>query len=98
MRRRDFRAWALAATALVLALAGAWAYHRYVWSSGATISWTTRSGEYELLSPRMLGLVLLAPYFVWMVGRSLADLPVAQRVMSVLLRGVKRSAPSSRST
>ena len=34
----------------------------------------------------MLGLVLLVPYFVWMLGQSLADLPVAQRVASVVLR------------
>ena len=34
----------------------------------------------------MLGLVLLVPYFLWMLGRSLADLPLGQRVLSVLLR------------
>ena len=34
----------------------------------------------------MLGLVLLVPYFVWMLGQSLADLPVAQRIASVVLR------------
>jgi Mg-chelatase subunit ChlD len=34
----------------------------------------------------MLGLVLLAPYFVWFIGRSLADLPVLQAALSVLLR------------
>ena len=86
MRRPDLRRWALGAAAVVVAVAGGWVYHKYVWSSGPTLAWTTRSGEYELLSPRMLGLALLAPYFLWMVGRSLADLPLAQRVMSVLLR------------
>ena len=34
----------------------------------------------------MLGLALLAPYFVWMIGRSLADLPLAQRILSAVLR------------
>jgi hypothetical protein len=61
-------------------------YLRYVWYAGPTMAWTRSGEEYELLSPRMLGLVLLAPYFLWMMGRSLADLPVVQRVLSVLLR------------
>src|SRR5450432_4163019 len=34
----------------------------------------------------MLGFALLAPYFLWMIGRSLADLPWPQRVLSVLMR------------
>src|SRR4029078_5975700 len=33
-----------------------------------------------------LGIALLAPYFVWMIGRSLADLPLIQRILSVFLR------------
>jgi Mg-chelatase subunit ChlD len=86
MKRPDPRTVALGVAALLVAVVGGWAYHKYVWSSGPTLSWTTRSGEYELLSPRMLGLALLAPYFLWMIGRSLADLPLAQRVMSVVLR------------
>lgn len=46
-----------------------------------------RGGEtYELLSPKMLGLLLLAPYFLWVTGRSLADLPWPQRILSWLLR------------
>ncbi len=61
-------------------------YVHFVWARGPTIAWTRHGQEYELLAPRMLGLVLLAPYFLWMLGRSLADLPLAQRVLSVLLR------------
>ena len=53
---------------------------------GPTLAWTRHGEPYELLAPRMLGLVLLVPYFVWMLGRSLADLPLAQRVASVVLR------------
>ncbi len=64
-----------------------WAYLRFVWyAPSPTFAWTTHGEPYELLAPRMLGLVLLVPYFVWMIGRSLADLPLAQRVASVVLR------------
>ena len=52
---------------------------------------------YELLAPRMLGIALLAPYFLWIIGRSLADLPLAQRALSVVLRvafiGAARARP-----
>ena len=35
----------------------------------------------------MLGIALLgAPFFLWVIGRSLADLPWPQRILSVLLR------------
>lgn len=61
-------------------------YVRFVWFSGPTLSWVRGTESYELLAPRMVGLVLLAPYFLWMLGRSLADLPLAQRALSVLLR------------
>jgi uncharacterized membrane protein len=65
---------------------GLWAYLRYVWYAGPALTWTRNANEYQLLAPRMLGIALLAPYFVWVVGRSLADLPRAQRAISVALR------------
>jgi len=61
-------------------------YLHYVWFRGPTIAWNRHGQDYELLAPRALGLVLLAPYFLWMLGRSLADLPLVQRILSVLLR------------
>lgn len=70
---------AVAVTLLVL-------YERYVWSRGPSLSWTRAGVDYELLSPKMLGIALLAPYFMWVIGKSLADLPMVQRVLSVLLR------------
>jgi Mg-chelatase subunit ChlD len=76
----------LGAFALALGAALTWAYVHFVWHAGGTIAWTSHGEAYELLAPRMLGLLLLAPYFVWVIGRSLADLPVAQRVASVVLR------------
>ncbi|HZU81629.1 MAG TPA: VWA domain-containing protein, partial [Polyangiaceae bacterium] len=75
-----------AAPALALGAVGAWLYVRHVWHAGPVLSYRHGGGEYELLAPRMLGLALLAPYFLWVIGRSLADLPVAQRVLSALLR------------
>ena len=74
--------------ALIAAVGAAllYAYLRFVWYAGPTLAWSRGGHEYELLSPRMLGLGLLAPYFLWMIGRSLADLPVIQRVASVVLR------------
>jgi len=67
---------------------GLWVYLRYVWYAGPILSWSHHGAEYELLAPRMLGVALLAPYFLWVIGRSLADLPLAQRVISVTLRAL----------
>lgn len=54
--------------------------------SAPSIKWQRGEEVYEFLRPEMLGLVLLAPYFLWMTGKSLADLPWPQRVLSFLLR------------
>jgi Mg-chelatase subunit ChlD len=68
-------------------LGGVWIYWRQVLSSAnATIGFARHGVDYELLSPKMLGLALLAPFFFWMIGRSLADLPLPQRILSVVLR------------
>ncbi len=77
----------LQTAALVVATLGLGVlYLRHVFPL-ATIQWTSKSGgEYELLEPKMLGLLLLAPYFIWMTSRSLADLPWFQRALSAFLR------------
>ena len=63
------------------------AYRHYVLQApGPTLSWVRGDITYELLSPRMLGLILLAPLFLFALGRSLADLPWQQRVLSLVLR------------
>jgi Mg-chelatase subunit ChlD len=77
---------ALGITSLAVGALGLWAYVRYVWNAGQSLSWTSHGIDYSLVAPRMLGIALLAPYFLWMVGRSLADLPLAQRILSVVLR------------
>ncbi len=83
MRRAS---WVIAAATLALGAALAMIYFQRIWPM--TGAWTVhfRGEELELLSPRMLGLALLGPYFLWMTTRSLADLPWAQRLASVLLR------------
>jgi Ca-activated chloride channel family protein len=71
----------------IVGLAGVWLYWRGVLHPGhATLAWKRHGVDYELLSPKMLGLALLAPFFLWMIGRSLADLPLPQRILSVILR------------
>lgn len=53
---------------------------------GPVLQWKRGEDTYELLSPKMLGLILLAPYFLYVTGKSLADLPWPQRVLSWVLR------------
>jgi len=70
-----------------VAALGLWAYFRFIHYAGPTIAWKRNGKEYELLSPRNLIIAVIgAPFFIWMIGRSLADLPWPQRIMSVLLR------------
>jgi uncharacterized membrane protein len=71
------------------ALAGIlfWAYRKYVLASPEpSLTYTYEGVKYELLNPKLLGIVLVAPWFVGVLSKSLADLPWPQRVMSVLLR------------
>ena len=80
---------AFALSAGVVGLVGVWLYWRGVLHPGAsTLAWNRHGTDYELLSPKMLGLALFAPFFLWMIGRSLADLPWPQRILSALLRVV----------
>ena len=60
--------------------------HFVMQSPEPTLSWVRDGITYELLAPRMLGFVLLAPLFLYALGRSLADLPWQQRALSLLLR------------
>ena len=62
-----------------------YAYFKYVYGH-PTLAWQKNGKDFELLSPRMLGIALIAPYFLWFIARSLADLPWPQRVVSALLR------------
>src|SRR5208282_659630 len=84
-RRQRILAWSITCAALLGILA--WAYRRYVLlHPDPTLSWVRGGITYELLNPKMLGAVLIAPWFVGILSQSLADLPWPQKVMSVLLR------------
>lgn len=73
---------------LALLLGGlAFALQRFVLSAPAdAFRWQRASIKYELLEPRALAVVLLAPILLYVLGKSLADLPWQQRALSVLLR------------
>ena len=75
------------ALAAILAVVIAVLYRRYVWNSpDATLSWTRGATTYVLRSPRLLGLLLVAPFFLFILPRSLADLPWQQQLLSLALR------------
>ena len=75
----------LIAVALTIVLA--WLYRQFVWTSpDATLSWIRGGTTYVLRSPKLLGLLLLAPAFLLILPRSLADLPWQQLVLSLGLR------------
>lgn len=84
---RRFRVVAWAITCAALGGILFWAYRRYVLlHPDPTLTWVRAGVKYELLNPKMLGALLLAPWFVGVLSSSLADLPWPQRVLSVLLR------------
>ncbi len=72
---------------LALTIGGFLLYRKYVLhAAGPSLSWKRDDVTYEILSPRMLGIALLAPLFLFVLGRSLADLPWQQKILSVLMR------------
>lgn len=63
------------------------AYKHFILDSPtATIKWVRHGVTYEFLQPRTIGILLVAPLLLFVLGRSLADLPWQQRVLSVLFR------------
>ena len=48
--------------------------------------WEYQGTTYELLEPRAIGVLLVLPLLMFVLGRSLADLPWPQRVLSLLFR------------
>jgi Ca-activated chloride channel family protein len=63
-------------------------YRRYVLGAGAdgTFRWLRDGIHYQLLEPSALGVLLVTPLLLFVLGRSLADLPWPQRALSVLFR------------
>ena len=72
MNRERIKQLAYGALIVLVGALGLYLYLRFVWYAGPSLTRTIGGKEYELLSPRMLGIGLLAPYFLWMIGRSLA--------------------------
>jgi len=86
MNRTWVRRLIFGAVVALVAGVGLWAYFHYVYYAGPTIAWKRHGKDYELLSPRNLIIAVIgAPFFIWMIGRSLADLPWPQRIISVIL-------------
>ena len=63
-------------------------YRHYVLGMGGdgAFHWLKDGVRYQLLEPRALGVFLSLPILLFVLGRSLADLPWPQRVLSVLFR------------
>lgn len=63
------------------------AYRKYVLlHPDPTLSWVRDGITYELLNPKLLGAVLVLPWFLFWITKSLADLPWPQRILSLVLR------------
>lgn len=84
MKKRE---WVLNAALLALGGVGLYFYLRYAYGA-PTLSFRRGDVTYELLSPKMLGLALIAPYFLYVIGRSLTDLPWPQRIVSAVVRSL----------
>jgi Ca-activated chloride channel family protein len=81
-KRLVFGLLALALTLILVAV-----YRRFVWSSPeTTLSWVRGGTTYVLRSPKLLGLLLISPFFLLVLPRSLADLPWQQQALSLGLR------------
>jgi Ca-activated chloride channel family protein len=61
-------------------------YRHYLYGAGGALRWIRGGIHYELLEPSALGVLLVTPVLLFVLGRSLADLPWPQRALSVLLR------------
>ncbi|NUP11526.1 MAG: VWA domain-containing protein [Polyangiaceae bacterium] len=64
-----------------------WAYRKFILvHPNPEMSFSHKDVTYKLLDPKILGLVLVLPWFVAILPKSLADLPWPQRILSLLLR------------
>jgi Mg-chelatase subunit ChlD len=70
---------------LLLGLVSLWAYRHYAWSAPALVTFFG-GVKHELLRPKLLGLLLVAPLLLWALQRSLADLPWQQRALAAVCR------------
>jgi len=73
---------AVAVTSLVIF----WHYVLGANASAGAFHWLKDGVHYQLLEPKALGVFLVLPLLLFVLGRSLADLPLPQRALSVLFR------------
>lgn len=64
----------------------AFGYAHYLLPVDGPLAWQAGATRYQLLEPRALGLVLLAPLVLLVLYKSLADLPWQQRLLSACFR------------
>jgi len=76
----------LGSLGLLLAGLGLSLYRFVLRAPADAFRWQRDGIKYELLEPRALAVVLLAPILLYVLGKSLADLPWQQRLLSVILR------------
>src|SRR5262249_15635986 len=55
-------------------------------AAGGALTFTRAGNHYELLWPRVVALLFVAPVLVLVLARSLADLPLAQRLLALVAR------------
>jgi Mg-chelatase subunit ChlD len=71
----------------LVTLALALLYSKLVWTSpDSTVSWVRGGTTYVLRSPRLIGVLLVAPLLLLILPRSLADLPWQQQLLSLGFR------------
>ena len=75
------------ALAAVLTLVLVLLYRHFVWSSpDSTLSWVRGGTTYVLRSPKLVGVLLVAPLLLLVLPWSLADLPWQQQLLSLGFR------------
>src|SRR5262245_50445423 len=67
-------------------LAGGLLLVRWLAPLSGPYAWEYAGTHYQLLSPRALAFVLIAPLLLFVLYKSLADLPWQQRLLSALFR------------
>ena len=85
MKRRALLLWVTAALTLAGALALGWRALSHA-LDGGVLTFARHGDNYELLWPRALGLLFVAPLLVLVLARSLADLPLLQRLLALVAR------------
>jgi uncharacterized membrane protein len=55
-------------------------------TGGGAFSWVREGVRYELVRPALLGVLLVTPLLMFVLGRSLADLPWPQRLLALVFR------------